>query len=104
MPNYVRKFPTDTPTGTPTQAEGDARYLLLDQTTPQYIEDGSPVVLAEPTFTYTSGVLTRIDYPSGYYKILSYNLDGTLNEIDFNGDYEKSFSYTDGLLTKIEVS
>lgn len=78
-------------------------YVKLDQTTPQYIINGSSVVLAEPSFTYTDGKLTRIDYPSGYYKELSYNVDGTLASVDYNGEHTKTFTYSSGVLQSIGV-
>lgn len=79
-------------------------YLKLDQTEPQYILNGSSVNLAEPEFTYTAGVLTRIDYPSGYYKAFTYNVDGTLASIDYNGEHTKTFTYASEILQSIATS
>lgn len=78
-------------------------YLKLDQATPQPIVNGSPINLSEPTFTYTAGMLTRISYPSGYKKNFTYNVDETLDEIDYNGEYTKKFNYTGGVLTSIST-
>ena len=60
--------------------------------------------LAEPSFTYSSGVLTRIDYPDGSYKEFTYNIDGTLDEIDLDGKHTKSLVWSDGLLQSIGVA
>lgn len=84
--------------------ETDPLSIHLDQTTPQYILNGSPVNLAEPEFTYTAGVLTRIDYPSGYYKAFTYNVDGTLASIDYNGEHTKTFTYASEILQSIATS
>ena len=83
----------------------DARYLKLDQTTPQPIVNGPVIELSEPSFTYNvDGTLSKIEYPSGYYKEYSYNVDGTLDEIDFNGEYTKTLVWSGGVLQSIEVS
>jgi hypothetical protein len=87
-----------------TTTETDPLSLHLDQTEPQYILNGSPVNLAEPEFTYTTGVLTRIDYPSGYYKAFTYNVDGTLASIDYNGEHTKTFTYASEILQSIATS
>jgi hypothetical protein len=75
--------------------------------------DGGPVIsksllcIAEPTFTYTAGVLTSIDYVDGTNKTLSYNGDGTLASLivtyPFKDPIEKLFNYTGGVLTSITV-
>jgi hypothetical protein len=78
-------------------------YLKLDQTTPQAIINGVPANLSEPTFTYTAGLLTKISYPSGYEKNFTYNVDETLDEIDYNGEHTKKFNYTGGVLTSIST-
>jgi hypothetical protein len=38
-------------------------------------------VKAQPTFTYSSGVLSNIAYSNGTTKAITYNLDGTLNTL-----------------------
>lgn len=43
---YVRRFPTDTAVDVFDVEESDARYLLLDQTTPQSVTGGIPVFSA----------------------------------------------------------
>jgi hypothetical protein len=78
--------------------------VKLDQTTPQYITGGSPVVLAEPEFAYTDGVLTSITYPSGYVKEFTYT-DGVLTSINYNDEYTKTLNYNgDGTLDSVEVT
>ncbi len=37
-----------------------------------------------PEFTWVLGKLTRIDYDSGNYKVLSYNVDGLLSVSDYH--------------------
>jgi len=44
--------------------------------------DNSPPPLTDPDFTYTSDVLTRIDYSNGSYKLFSYDLNDRLEIID----------------------
>jgi hypothetical protein len=66
--------------------------------------DGALIGLSEPTLTYTGGALTRIDYPNGSYKVLTYNLDGTLDQVDYNGEYTKTFTYSSGVLQSISVA
>lgn len=65
--------------------------------------EGNLEVKNEPTFTYTDGKLTRIDYPTGYYKAMTYNADGTLNEVDYNGVFTKTMVWTDGALTGVTI-
>ena len=56
------------------------------------------------SYTYALGSLTRIDYSDGYYKEFTYNLDGTLNTIDVNGEYTKTLVWDLGILKSIGVS
>lgn len=60
-----------------------------------------------PEFTYTGGVLTRIDYDDGSYKLLSYT-DDVLTRVDlviFGGDtIRKDFVYASGTLIRIDQS
>lgn len=57
-----------------------------------------------PVLTYTSGVLTRIDYASGHYKTLTYT-SGQLTRIDYvqgATTLRKTLSYNpDGSLASI---
>lgn len=57
-----------------------------------------------PAFTYTSGVVTRIDYDSGNYKVLTY-AGGVLDKIDYHAGasiIRKAFVYNlDGTLAEI---
>jgi hypothetical protein len=66
--------------------------------------NGALANLSEPTLTYTGGDLTRVDYPNGSYKVLTYNPDGTLDTIDYSGEYTKHFVWSSGVLQSIGVS
>ena len=58
---------------------------------------------SNPTFTYASGNLTRIDYTSGNYKVFTYS-SGNLTQLDYVVGiftYRKTFTYADGALTSI---
>lgn len=61
--------------------------------------------LTGPSFTYTNGDLTRIDYDGGEYKTLSYNGSGqlvTVVFVDGTTTITKSLSYNaDGTLASI---
>lgn len=57
-----------------------------------------------PSFTYTSGLLTRIDYDNGSFKEFSYT-SGLLTQLDFTVGAvttRKTFNYTSGVLTSID--
>lgn len=58
-----------------------------------------------PQFTYTDGLLTRVDYDGNVYKTLSYNTDGQLTTVVFsqNGSTTtKTLTYnTDGTLASV---
>ena len=59
--------------------------------------------LASPQFTYVAGVLTRIDYSDGSYKVFTY-VAGVLTRIDLvrgTRTYRKDFNYSAGNLTSI---
>lgn len=57
-----------------------------------------------PTFTYTTGALTRVDYADGTYKVLTYS-GGVLTQLDYvrpsSTTIRKVFNYTTGTLTSI---
>lgn len=57
-----------------------------------------------PAFTYSSGLVTRIDYDSGNYKVLTYS-SGVLTQIDYHvgaSTIRKTFVYNvDGSLAEI---
>lgn len=61
-----------------------------------------------PTYTYTLGNLTRVDYTSGNYKLLTYDLNTNLTQVDFVKGavtYRKVFTYdVDFNLTAITFS
>lgn len=60
-----------------------------------------PPIRSAPTFTYTSGVLTRIDYSDGFYKVFAYSGGGDLSTIT-TPSYVKTFNYDgSGVLTSI---
>ena len=65
---------------------------------------GAVIVKSSPSFTYTSGKLTRIDYPSGAYKEFTYNLDGTLNTITHSDSSVKTLVWSSGVLQSIGIS
>lgn len=79
-------------------------FLKIDQTSPQKVINRYPINASMPTFTYTAGVLTRVDYPSGFYKVLAYNLDGTLNTITYSNGTVKTMNWSGGLLQSIGVA
>ncbi len=57
-----------------------------------------------PAFTYTSGVLTRIDYDDGAYKVFTYT-SGKLTQLDFvvgSVTTRKTFNYSGDTLTSID--
>lgn len=59
-----------------------------------------------PSFTYTGGVLTRIDYPDGSYKTLTYS-SGVLASVKYvnNGvTVTKTLNYSSGVLSSISES
>lgn len=61
------------------------------------------VLPINPTFTYTSGVLSSIAYGSGESKVFTYT-DGVLTQLDFTRagvTIRKTFNYTSGVLTSI---
>lgn len=63
--------------------------------------------LRNPTFTYTSGLLTSISYSDNKTKSLNYS-NGTLSSVVFfdgvSTTITKTFNYTDGVLTSISES
>lgn len=71
---------------------------------PMYFpDDGASAVLLGPELTYTTGVLTRIDYDGGEFKTFSYT-NGALTTVtlDINGTVTtKTLNYNNGTLTSI---
>ena len=60
--------------------------------------------LTGPELTYTLGILTRIDYAGGEFKVFDYNVDGTLNTISLtigSDTTTKTLNYTAGVLTSV---
>ena len=57
-----------------------------------------------PAFTYTSGLVTRIDYDSGNYKLFTYT-SGVLTQIDYvrpgSTTIRKTFTYSGDVLSSI---
>lgn len=68
---------------------------------------GNQSSLTNPQFTYTSGLLTRVDYDHGEYKILAYNADDQLTTVTLykhNGSVisTKTLTYNaDGTLASV---
>lgn len=57
-----------------------------------------------PAFTYSAGVLTRVDYDDGSYKLFSYT-GGALSQVDIVAlgvTRRKTFNYTAGVLTSVD--
>ena len=75
---------------------------LRGETGPQ----GAPEsLLAGPSFTRTTGILTRIDYDDGEFKVFTYDEAGSLATVtltDGDSTILKTFNYTGGLLTSID--
>lgn len=76
----------------------------------RWVVQGEAPLSAEtgPAFTYTDGVVTRIDYDSGNYKLLSYT-SGALTQLDYvrpgSATVRKTFTYNpDGTLASITES
>ena len=86
-----------------TQTTDLSGQLHLDQTTPQSVINGPPLFMTTPTFTYTGGVLTGVSYPSGFTKTLSYNVDGTLNQIVYSNGRSKTMVWSGGSLIGITI-
>jgi hypothetical protein len=68
----------------------------------------SPDAETGPTFTYTSGLVSRIDYDSGNYKLFTYT-DSQVTRIDYvrpgSSTIRKDFTYNlDGSLASIDQS
>jgi hypothetical protein len=63
---------------------------------PAGVQGAPELVETGPSFTYTSGTLTRIDYDSGNYKLLSYQ-GGNLATLDYvrasKPTIRKTFNY-----------
>jgi hypothetical protein len=59
----------------------------------------------DPDFTYSGGNLTQVDYDGGEQKILSYNVGGDLERVDFIQDgttLRKDLVYSGGDLDYID--
>lgn len=73
-----------------------------------YKDEYSDAEELDPVYTYTSGVLTRVDYASGNYKVFTYNLSGVLTQLDFiksTVTYRKVFTYDlSSNLTSVDYS
>ena len=84
---------------------GDKMSNLISNIIPQVGGMGSEdPVLSNPSFTYTLGLLTRIDYEGGEYKTLSYAGSQLTTVVFHNGTdtTTKTLSYNvDGTLSSI---
>jgi hypothetical protein len=63
---------------------------------------GSTTAYTSPVFSYIAGVLSRIDYADGSYKVFTY-MAGLLAQLDFHifgqsSVQRKTFIYSDGIL------
>lgn len=63
---------------------------------------------SSPVMTYVGGVLTRVDYASGNYKLMTYGVTGLLTQVDYvKGAVttRKTFAYNpDGSLASVTES
>jgi hypothetical protein len=84
--------------------ETSPTLVKLNQYTPQSIINGYPINATEPEFTYTDGALTKVEYPSGFYKELAYNVDGSLNTITYSNGTVKTMVWVSESLDRIEVT
>ena len=89
-------------------------HKIINLATPTQENDGVTKNYADgitssksPTFTYTSGIVTRIDYSNGEYKIISYSA-GKINQVVYyksNVTITKNFTYDlSGKLQSIQQS
>lgn len=91
------------------RSQGDTHVAVHRNTTVES-GGGGQASPTNPDFTYTSGLLTRIDYDHGEYKILAYNADDQLTSVTFykhNGSVisTKTLTYNaDGTLASIRES
>lgn len=63
----------------------------------------STIVESNPTFMYTNGIVSRINYASGNYKLFTYT-NGMLTQLDYVHGLtttRKVFSYSNGILINI---
>lgn len=102
--SHIKNLPYTMITGNGGVAVANDTYVKLDQTAPQSIINGYPINASEPSFTYTGGVLTQVDYPSGFNKVLAYNGDGTLDTITYSNGVIKTMVWSSGVLQSIEVT
>jgi hypothetical protein len=69
---------------------------------------GGDSLLEDSTYTYTDGLVTRIDYESGQYKELTYNVDSTVDTVTWHRETDvvtKTFTYNpDGTVASIDVN
>lgn len=93
------------PTGLSTASESDV-YVYQKNGSSSTGTSGSS--LTGPEFTYTDGLLTRVDYDGGQYKTLSYNTDDQLTTVvlvDGSSTTTKTLTYnTDGTLASVTES
>lgn len=97
------------PYGLSGPSQGDTHVSVHRNTTVES-GGGGQASPTNPDFTYTSGLLTRVDYDHGEYKILAYNADDQLTSVTFykhNGDVisTKTLTYNaDGTLASVSES
>lgn len=92
--------------GTPASVTngGDSTNVVLNFAIPQGPQGEPGENEKGPEFTYSSGKVSRIDYDSGNYKVMTYTA-GVLTQIDYHRGAEtirKTFNYNvDGTLDEI---
>ena len=97
------------PYGLSGASQGDS-YVSVHRNTTIESGGGGQANPTNPDFTYTNGLLTRVDYDHGEYKILAYNADDQLTSVTFykhNGDVisTKTLTYNaDGTLASVSES
>lgn len=71
-------------------------------------DGGGDSLLENSTFTYTDGLVTRIDYVSGQYKTFTYNPDSTVGQLVWHrltDTVTKDFIYNlDGTLASVNIT
>jgi len=89
---------------TTTIQTGNTTYTQILNGIPIKGDKGDGFDESNPSFTYTDGVVSRIDYLSGNYKVFTY-VDSVLTQLDYvmgSTTKRKTFNWTnDGILANI---
>lgn len=108
--NTIEVAGLDVGTSTHTAVEGEAYFEDTDivMVGGNIKTDGSLVSTNAPTFTYTSGNLTNITYSNTLEKDITYNPDGTVDELVItmpdSSVITKSFVWSSGVLQSIIIT